>query len=268
MMITSLVQTLENQRTGGAFAVPAIELTAGIRNKFSLDFKETCDEAPALPEGAAKLRLSLRGMPAMERSLATFGDAVCTSMPVEVSVVVPAKLRRGYYFLHAVVLDDSDTPIGVYQAYAVVDKQADPIADNHLALRVIRAALGDLFAGDNEMLGFQEFATGDIAAAVERSLLTWNSRPPFTSAYIGNNFPYPEILLTGVSYELLQATVNRLERNRNQYQAGGLATDLERRADYYAKKMAEYRTLWFNGVTSIKQTEDENAFSGSLQYGN
>ena len=250
------------------FALPGVELVAGLVNNINLHLFENPDAAQNQFIKAKYYKLTIRELCKMEKVVSETDDVEIpdNSQMIVLELDMDPKFHRGYYRMHLVLKDEVKKPVEVYEFYGVVDKQVEPMRDNHLTLESVRTQLGDLAIADNKLLESLELGTGDIASGVERAIQQWNNRAPFTSFYTGSTFPYPEILRCGAIYFMLQSLWTQLERNRMAYNSGGLQVDLEKRADAFAQLMQQYQTLWIGGMSRVKSEEDLLDFTGSYIY--
>ena len=262
-----LHKTLETQ-VSWKYAVPGVALIAGIPNTFTLNLKENPDAADKAIINAKYYTLTVREICRPDKVVGSIDDVEISdkSRELKVEIDLDPKFKRGYYRLHLVLKDADKKPIEVYELYGVVDKQVEPLSDNYMTLESVRIQLGDLSISDNKLLESLEVSTGDIASGVERAIQQWNNRAPFTSKYTGSTFPYPELLRCGTIYFILQSLWTQLERNRMNYQSGGVTVDLEKRADAFAQLMQQYQTSWIGGMGRVKNEEDLMSFTGSYYY--
>lgn len=262
-----LHKTLET-KVNWKYTIPGISLTAGIVNTFTLDLKENPDAAEHNIIESCYYTISFRELCRPEKVVSIFEDIEIPkdSRTLKLELDMDSNFKRGYYRIHLVLKDKDKKPVDVYELYGVVDKQVEPKADNYMTLESVRIQLGDLAIADNKLLESLEVGTGDIASGVERAIQQWNNRAPFTSLYTGSTFPYPELLRCGTIYFILQSLWTQLERNRMNYQSGGLTVDLEKRADAFAQLMQQYQTSWIGGMGRVKNEEDLISFTGSYYY--
>lgn len=267
MTTIDLHKTLET-RVDWKYTVPGIALTAGIANKFFLNLKENPDAADLPVIRAKYYTLTFRELCSPEKVVSDLIDQEIPedSRALALDLDLDPEFKRGYYRMHLVLKDADKKPVDVYELYGIVDKQVEPKCDNYMTLESVRVQLGDLSIADNKLLESLEVSTGDIASGVERAIQQWNNRAPFTSAYTGSNFPYPELLRCGTIYFMLQSLWTHLERNRMAYQSGGFNVDLEKRADAFNQLMQQYQTMWIGGMSRVKSEEDLMNFSGSYYY--
>jgi hypothetical protein len=263
----NLHKTLETQ-VSWKYTVPGISLTAGIVNKHLLNLKDNPDAADNAIIPAKYYTVSFLELcnPSVSVSDSDDIEIPDNSRALNLELDLDSKFKRGYYRIHLILKDKDKKPIDVYDFYGVVDKQVSPVTDNYMTLESVRVQLGDLAISDNKLLESLEVSTGDIASGVERAIQQWNNRAPFTSKYTGSTFPYPELLRCGTIYFILQSLWTQLERNRMQYQSGGLTVDLEKRADAFANLMQQYQVNWVGGMGRVKNEEDLMNFSGSYYY--
>lgn len=266
-MSVTLHRTLETT-VNWRYSIPGISMIAGINNKVRLDLVDNPDAAKNYKINAKYYTLTVRELCKLDKILGSLEDIVIpeNSTFIDLDIDLDSKFKRGYYKLHLVLKDENKKPTDVYEFYGVVDKQVEPIADDHMTLESVRIQFGDLSIADNKLLESLEVSTGDIASGVERAIQQWNNRAPFTSFYTGSTFPYPELLRCGTIYFILQSLWTQLERNRMSYQSGGTNVDLERRADSFAQLMQQYQTYWVGGMSRVKSEEDLLHFDGSYVY--
>lgn len=265
----SLYRSLETPVSWRTDVAPCIILTAGINNRVTLQLHNSPDskEAPALSAGGLIIRLYeipvFNELP-VEPVEASIGEG---DTGVDVSIRVPQDIPRGYYRAQVARWStDKDNIDDIYHCWVVVDKQLNPTPDRFMDINSIRSQFADVCSLDNKMLESLEVSAGDIAAAVCRCLEQWRDTAPRVSSYNGYNFPYPEILRNGVLYTLIQSLWTFLERNRMQYQAGGVSVDLERRADSFLRLKQEYEQLWRVGMQQAKMQENVMSFDKGLWY--
>lgn len=248
--------------------IPGVVLTAGIVNRICFTLRDNPISAPDQKFNAVKAVISIRHIPDISKIAGTFDPIELTTdaTTLNTELYIPADMPRGYYRLHILLYDATDTPIDVLEVGACVDKSVQPRPDKHMTMESVRTQFRDLSAADNELLDSLEIGTGDIIDAVQRCIEQYNNRAPRIMTYDGTTFPYPEILRTGVLYMLLRSIWTALERRRMSYQAGGVQVDLERRADAYNKLMQEYSSMWSGGISQAKNEENLLTFTGHYTY--
>lgn len=249
-------------------AVPGYVLTSGICNRLSLRVQHNPQSGDGvfIPEGA--LKITMRRIGKLSDVILDFGEVKVAerSNSISLELDVPASVQRGYYRLHVVHSDTAGKDTAVFNAWVVVDQSTKPVEDSHLEVHSVRTQFADLCADDNRMLDGLEIGVGDIAEAVERCLQQWESTPPRTSVYYGDNFPYTEMLRNGVMATLLQSVCTLLDRNMQTYQAEGVAVNLEARSQHYKALRQEYLALWRSGMMQIKNEENVRCFDAGLAY--
>ena len=265
----SLYKSLETPISWRTDVAPCFVLTAGIRNKVRLHLHDTPDskEAPALKYGGVIIRFY--EIPVFHELAIepTKGDIREGDTGIDVIINVPQNIPRGYYRAQVERWTSNPEDIDeIYHCWVIVDKHTRPTPDNYMDLGSIRTQFADVCSLDNKMLESLEVSAGDIAAAVCRCLEQWRDTAPRVSSYTGSNFPYPEILRNGVLYMLIQSLWTFLERNRMQYQAGGVSVDLERRADSFRALRQEYENMWRIGMQQAKMQENVMSFNRDLWY--
>lgn len=267
-MINVTVHNTLETTVNWKYSIPGIALTAGIVNTIHLDLIDNPDAAKHHKINASYYTLTIRELCNLDEVVGELKDIVIpeNSNDLTINIDLDPKFKRGYYRLHLVLKDQDKKPLDVYELYGIVDKQVEPMSDNHMTLESVRVQLGDLAIADNKLLESLEVGTGDIASGVERALQQWNNRAPRTSFYTGSTFPYPELLRCGTIYFILQSLWTQLERNRMSYQSGGVTVDLERRADTFLNLMQQYQAYWIGGMGRVKNEEDLLNFSGSYVY--
>lgn len=268
MDCVSLYKTMETPLSWRTDAAPCVILTAGLKNRVRIHLKDTPEakDAPTLSGGVAEFQLYT--IPKYYAVTPAVSAQVCPgSTGIDFAIELPANIDRGYYRAQITYWEDTrELPDAVYTCWVVVDKKVKPTPDNYMDINSIRMQFADVCSLDNRMLESLEVSAGDIASAVCRCLEQWDSIAPRIRSYAGHNFPYTELLRNGVLYHLIQALWTFLERNRMQYQAGGVAVDLERRADSFKALKSEYEGLWRTGIAQIKMEENLQSFSGGVYY--
>ena len=249
-------------------AVPGYILTAGICNKLSLRVQRNPQSGDGVFIPAGSLHITMRRIGKLSEVVMDFGN---TTIPersdnIELELDIPHTIRRGYYRLHVVHRNVDGKDTAVYNAWVVVDQSTKPLEDEHLEVHSVRTQFADLCADDNRMLDGLEIGVGDIAEAVERCLQQWESTPPRTSIYYGDNFPYTEMLRNGVMATLLQSVCTLLDRNMQTYQAEGVSVNLEARSQHYKALRQEYLALWRSGMMQTKNEENVQCFEAGLVY--
>lgn len=249
-------------------AVPGYILTAGVNNKLRLRIQHDPLSGDGVRIPGGSLIITMRRMGKIAEVVVNFGETFVPADAEYVDLSLPLKksIRRGYYRLHVIHRDNNGEDTAVYNAWVVVDQTTAPVNDNHLEVNSVRTQFADLCADDHELLDGLEVGVGDIAEAVERSLQQWDSTPPRTSKYYGDNFPYTEMLRNGVMSMLLQSICTCLDRNMQTYQAEGVAVNLEARSQHYKQLRQEYITLWRSGMMQAKNEENVRCFNGGLAY--
>jgi hypothetical protein len=265
----SLYKSLETPVSWRTDVAPCLVLTAGVNNKikFHLCDSPNSVETPVLRYGGIKIRFYeipiFRELP-VEPVTSDIREGDTT---VSVNIKLPVGIPRGYY--RAQVERWVTTPEEVedlYHCWVVVDKHINPVPDNYMDINSVRMQFADVCALDNKMLESLEISSGDIASSVCRCLEQWRDTAPRVSSYTGSNFPYPEILRNGVLYTLLQSLWTFLERNRMNYQAGGVTVDLESRANAFGSLRTEYERMWRLGMQQAKMQENVMSFDQGLWY--
>lgn len=248
--------------------VPGYILTAGTVNKMSLRVQNNPLSGDGVPINGGSLIITMRRMGDLSCIVKSFPEVFVpsNSLSVDISLKLPASMRRGYYRLHVLHRNNEGEDVAVYNAWVVVDQSTIPGSDNHLEVHSVRTQFADLCELDNKMLDGLEIGVGDIAEAVERCLQQWNSTAPRTSRYYGDNFPYTELLRNGVMSVLLQSVCTLMDRNTQTYQAEGVAVNLEARSQAYKALRQEYVTLWRSGMMQTKNEENVMCFDGGLTY--
>lgn len=262
-------QSLE-QRVSWKTTLDAIILSAGIRNKFTLQVTPVLTDATPGVIEASYYRFNIRAIPFEDKVILKSAESIPIppeSKSLTLNIDVPSKMWRGYYLFQLVLEDEDKAPIGVFTTYAVVDSAIEPLPNNYyMSLESVRTQFADISFDDNRLLESQEIGTWDICEGVKRAIEQWNNTAPRLTPYMGHTFPYPEILRRGVIYMVLQSLWTMLERNRMQYAAGNASVDLEKRADAYGKLKEEYRALWSGGMAQAKNQENIEAFNLSTGY--
>ena len=262
-------QSLE-QRVSWKTTLDAIVVCAGLTNTFTLQTTPILTDATPGVIEAAFYRYNVRGLPLDSKIILKSAEDIpipADSKSITVSMSVPGKLRRGYYFFQLILEDADKNPLSTFTTYLVVDSAIDPMPNNpHMSLESVRSQFADISFDDNRLLESQEIGTWDIADGVRRAIEQWNNTAPRISEYMGHTFPYPEILRRGAIYMVLQSLWTMLERNRMQYAAGNASVDLEKRADAYMKLRDEYRALWSGGMAQAKNEENLEQFNLSTGY--
>ena len=265
----SLYKSLETPISWRTDIAPCIILVAGINNKVKLHLHESPDskEAPMLRYGGLRIKFYEIPMfvelpiPAVECKIDE------GSISVDANIRVPAEINRGYYRAQIERWGKDPEEIeDIYHCWVVVDRRLHPQPDNFMDINSVRTQFADVCALDNRMLESLEVSAGDIASAVCRCLEQWRDTAPRVSSYTGSNFPYPEILRNGVLYTMIQSLWTFLERNRMGYNAGGLAVDLEKRADAFKALKMEYENMWRIGMQQAKMQENVMSFDRGLWY--
>lgn len=262
--------TLERQTTWKQ-GFPAQVLTAGMLNSFTLRFAEYPGAATrlTLPPEAKFCMLTIRDIPMISKVRIKVDPIEIQEGATEIAVSFPVsdKFYRGYYRMQVVLADADGNPVKLYDdGYAVVDKAVNPRPDTHVDLNSIRAEMADIKEEDNKLLDSLEVSTGDIAAAVHRCLEQWNTRAPRTSTYVGWNFPYTDVLRSGVVAALYRSLVAFLSRNKMLYQSGDVSIDLEARMQSYQQLEAMWTQRWIGGMAQRKNEEDMFGFTGYQSY--
>ena len=265
----SLFKTLDTPVSWRTSVCPCMLLTAGIINRVSLQLRNSPDsrELPPLTPGGIKITFYeipvYRPTPIPEVSAEIReGDTEIT-----VQIRIPETIKRGYYRAHIKRWEnDVNNITDVYEAWVTVDKTTKPIVDKYMSVNSVRVQFADVCSLDNKLLESLEVSTGDIVEAVNRCLEQWGDTAPRVHSYLGSNFPYPEILRVVVLYMLLQSLWTFLERNRMQYNAGGVMVDLQKRADSFRILKEEYEQKWRIGMSQAKMQENLMSFDDSLVY--
>lgn len=265
-----LFSTLE-QETTWKQGFAAQVLTTGMNNEFTLRFAEYPGAAKDVkfPEDMKYCLITLREIPFVARVRIKVDPIEINpeSTEIPVSFRISSCFPRGYYRMQVVLTDKNLEPMKLYSdGYAIVDKAVHPKPDAHVELATIRAELADIREEDNKLLDSLEVGAGDIASAVHRCLEQWNSRSPRTSVYTGSNFPYPDILRSGVLSTVYRSIVAFLTRNKMQYQSGGTSVDLDARVQAYMQFANTWEQKWIGGMAQAKNEEDMFGFTGALTY--
>ena len=229
-------QSLE-QRVSWKTTLDALVATAGITNDFLLQFTDVLTDATPGVIPAAYYKFFVRPFYREDLSVLCSKDFIEiaeSSKELSLTLAIPDKMKRGYYFLQIVMYNADKNPINSYTTYLCINAAIQPQQDNpYMTLESVRSEFGDISFEDNRMLDSQEVGTWDICDAAHRAIQQWNNTAPRLTQYSGETFPYPEILRSGVIYMLIQSLWTLLERNRMTYAAGNTQVDLEKRADAY-----------------------------------
>ena len=265
----SLFSTLDTPVSWRTNVCPCMLLTAGLTNKVSMQLRVSPDsrETPELSPGGIKIsfyEIPLNHEVPIPQVTAEIKEG---DREITVFINVPSHIRRGYYRAQVQRWEGTEDNItDIYEVWVVVNKKTKPDIDKFLSVDSVRLQFADVCSLDNKLLESLEVSTGDIASAVCRCLEQWADTSPRVNAYMGSNFPYPEILRNGVLYILIQSLWTFLERNRMSYNAGGVQVDLQKRADSFRVLKEEYERKWQVGMSQAKMQENLMSFDDSLVY--
>lgn len=265
----SLFKTLDTPVSWRTSVCPCIVLSAGMNNKVTLQLRDNPDsrENPELVPGGIKIDFYEIPLYHPVRIPSVSTEIKEGDREITLIINVPIDVKRGYY--RAQVQQWEENPnnvVALYDSWVVIDKKLKPEIDKYMSVSSVRIQFADVCSLDNKLLESLEVSTGDIAEAVNRCLEQWADTAPRVTSYLGSNFPYPEILRNGVLYMLLQSLWTFLERNRMQYNAGGVMVDLQKRADSFNALRQEYEQKWRIGMSQAKMQENLMSFDDSLVY--
>ena len=105
----------------------------------------------------------------------------------------------------------------------------------------------------NKLLDKEEFSPERIMAAIKMTVMRFNEMSPHTR-YLPETFPFKYMLLIGVVAHLLKSEVLYRNRNRLQYNDGGISIDDNAMADTYAAIMGKM-DLDFKEAAKSKKIE-------------
>jgi len=131
-------------------------------------------------------------------------------------------------------------------------------------LRDLRLRLRDSAPEESRLLDSLQFDDAEIAQAVVRVVRAWNESPPFLRDFDTKNFPFPELLASGVRAALFDVAADWYRRNHLAVQAGGVSVaDMDKARDYEAAAAREWER-WRREASARQAAINIADASGSL----
>lgn len=127
----------------------------------------------------------------------------------------------------------------------------------------IRLNLRDSDVVENELLGDRQFGLEEICAAAIRTIEYWNNVPPITAADT-RNFPYANLLQTGIEIHLFEILLEWYRKNRLPYNAGGISVDDMGKLNEYIAAVQSRKQEFIRLVQRTKVSENLRAAFAKL----
>jgi len=127
----------------------------------------------------------------------------------------------------------------------------------------IRLNLRDSDVVENELLGDRQFGLEEICAAAVRTIEYWNNVPPITAADT-RNFPYANLLQTGIEIHLFEILLEWYRKNRLPYNAGGISVDDMGKLNEYIAAVQSRKQEFIRLVQRTKVSENLRAAFAKL----